>query len=441
MNPVWSADGAQLVFHHANAGDPIVVAQPDGRGETTIYTGRTGEHNHYVNWSPDKRYVYFVRNWRSTEADIWRVPATGGVPEQLTHHNSHVAYPVLLNNRTLIYRASKEDGSGWALYAMDVRHRITHLITQGVEEYQSVSASADGRRLVVTVSNPVASLWTVQITRGVVDESAVKRLPVPAAHAKSARYGEGSVLYLSGKGGEGGLWQWKAGAASPLWNGSGGRVVSSGVRSSDGRSLAFAVRQKGRNVLHVASFDGTAARSLALALDLRSSPSWSLDGQWIAVAADTEEGSRIFKVPLESGEPVRLTDALSFNPVWSPDGQRIVYYDASGGSAIFPLRSVSPNKTPIPMPDISYRGEYEGYRFLPDGRSIVALQGQFRAMDFWLIDLASGTRRQLTRLKPGYQIRSFDVSPDGKEILFDRILENSDIVLIDRAEALVRIEP
>jgi hypothetical protein len=28
-------------------------------------------------------------------------------------------------------------------------------------------------------------------------------------------------------------------------------------------------------------------------------------------------------------------------------------------------------------------------------------------------------------------MRSFDVSPDGKQILFDRISENADIVLID----------
>jgi hypothetical protein len=39
--------------------------------------------------------------------------------------------------------------------------------------------------------------------------------------------------------------------------------------------------------------------------------------------------------------------------------------------------------------------------------------------------------RQLTNLRPGYDVRSFDVSPDGKSILFDRYRENSDVVLID----------
>jgi Tol biopolymer transport system component len=315
---------------------------------------------------------------------------------------------------------------------MDPEHGIPHQITQGVEEYQSVSASTDGRRLVVTVSNPIANLWKAPITAGTVEESGATRVQVPAAHSKFGRYGNGSILYLSGKGGEGGLWEWKNGMALPLWNGSGGRIAFGAARSPDGKFLAFAVRQDGRNVLHITSIDGTGAHPVAETMDLRGTPSWSPDGQWLAVAADTDDGSRIFKIPVQGGDPVRLTEVLSFNPVWAPDGSRIVFYDGSGGGATFPLRAVSPDKAPVAMPEISYRGDYEGYRFLPDGKSMVVIQGQFRAMDFVLIDLASGQKRQLTKLKPGYQVRSFDLSPDGKEILFDRVQENSDIVLIDR---------
>jgi hypothetical protein len=37
----------------------------------------------------------------------------------------------------------------------------------------------------------------------------------------------------------------------------------------------------------------------------------------------------------------------------------------------------------------------------------------------------------LTDLRPGRNIRTFDVTLDGKRILFDRVQENSDIVLIE----------
>ena len=436
LNPVWSADGAELVFHHSNQGDPIMTSQPDGRMERRVFTARPGEHNHYVNWSPDRKFIYFSRGFRASEFDIWRVPSSGGGAERLTHHNSYVAYPVMLDNRTLLYRATKEDGSGWAIYGMDVENRIPHRLSLGVEEYQSLSVSADGRRLVVAVSNPVASIWRIPIGTTIAAESAATKLAVSSAQVKSGRYSRDSILYLSGKGGEGGLWIWKDGAAVSVWHGSAGRVTSGAATSPDGSLIAFSVSENGRNVLHIASYDGTGAHTVAESLDLRSSPSWSPDGKWIAVAAHTENGSRIFKIPVhpEAGEPVQLTDVVTFNPVWSPDGSRIVYYDGSGGGATFPLRAITPDKAPVPMPkpQVTYRGDYEGYRFLPDGKSLIVLQGQFRAMDFWRIELATGERKQLTNLKPGYAIRGFDISPDGKEILFDRVLENSDVVLVHR---------
>jgi Tol biopolymer transport system component len=436
LNPVWSADGSMLVFHHSSVGDPIMLAEPDGRGEKEIFKAREGEHMHYVMFSPDKRYVYFARLWRSTQADIWRVPTAGGIPEQITHHNSHIAYPVLLDNRTLLYRATSPDG-GWAIFGMDVERRIAHQLTSGVEEYQSLSASADGRRLVTTVANPVANLWKVPITSGVAEESAAHPVKVPAAFATLGRYGNGSILYLSGKGGSLGLWEWKDdgrnSSAVPLWTSVAGRVSSGAAMSPDGRSLAFTVQQNGHNTLFLASPDGTGARPLAERLDLCDAASWSPDGQWIAVCAETGEGPRIYKVSAKTGESEQLTDKPSTNPGWSPAGDRIIYYDRSGGSANNTFLSVSPNKTPVGMPDkLAYRGDREGYRFMPDGKSMVYLNGQFREQDFWLVNLETGERRQLTHLKPGYQIRNFDISRDGKEILFDRVQENSDIVLIER---------
>jgi Tol biopolymer transport system component/predicted Ser/Thr protein kinase len=432
LNPVWSVDGTRLLFHHATPGDAIILAEPDGRNETPIFVGRPGEHNHYVMWSPDKRYAYFSRNWRSTEADIWRVPTSGGEAEQITHHNSHVAYPVFLDNRTLLYRATAGDGTGWALYGMDVEHRIPHQVSLGVEEFQSIAGSADGRRLVATVSNPQVSLWKVQITGATVPESAAARVPVPAAHAKSGRYWRGQILFLSGKGGESGLWKLQDGAAVEIWRGSAGAISAPPGLSADGERVALSIRQGGRNTLYVARSDGNGARPVAEKLDLRGPASWSPDGKWITVTADTGEGSRVFKIPVDGGEPVQLTDKLSFVPVWSPDGQLIVYYDGTVGGSTFPLRGVRPDKTPVPVPNISYRGEFEGYRFLPNGK-LVILQGDFRAQDFWELDLRTGEKRRLTQLKPGYAVRSFDISPDGREILFDRVQENSDIVLIDRA--------
>jgi hypothetical protein len=55
--------------------------------------------------------------------------------------------------------------------------------------------------------------------------------------------------------------------------------------------------------------------------------------------------------------------------------------------------------------------------------------GQSR--QFWLLNLATGKTHPLTRLSDRGPIRAFDITRDGKEIVFDRIRETSDIVLID----------
>ena len=59
------------------------------------------------------------------------------------------------------------------------------------------------------------------------------------------------------------------------------------------------------------------------------------------------------------------------------------------------------------------------------------MQGDGPSQDFWLLDLKTGKSRPLTRLANSGNMRTFDVTPDGKQIVFDRLRDNSDIVLID----------
>jgi hypothetical protein len=46
------------------------------------------------------------------------------------------------------------------------------------------------------------------------------------------------------------------------------------------------------------------------------------------------------------------------------------------------------------------------------------------------LDLATKKIRPLTHLTNQGWLRTFDITPDGKSIVFDRSRENSDIVLI-----------
>jgi acetolactate synthase small subunit len=61
----------------------------------------------------------------------------------------------------------------------------------------------------------------------------------------------------------------------------------------------------------------------------------------------------------------------------------------------------------------------------------VFLRGETQHKNLWLIDLDSGAERQLTNLTSDFDIRDFDISPDGREVVLEREQERSDVVLLD----------
>ena len=116
---------------------------------------------------------------------------SGESPERLTHQNAPVNFLAPLDARTLLYVARAEDWSGPWLWALDVESKVTRRVTAGLEQYTSVSASRDGRRVVATVANPTASLWRVPLLDRLVEDRDAQPYPCqpngPWHHASVGR--------------------------------------------------------------------------------------------------------------------------------------------------------------------------------------------------------------------------------------------------------------
>jgi Tol biopolymer transport system component len=442
-NPTWSPDGKMLAFYRPDPGDPIFVADANAGNPQQIFAAEPGVHCHFPTWSPDGSFIYFVKGTPTTDMDVWRIPARGGTAEQITFHHAWVAYPAWLDARTLVYSATADDGSGQWLYAIDVEHRIPHRVSSGIAE-QYLSVAVDQSRphhLVATVANPTAGLWTVPIASDVQPESAVTPIQAANTRASSPRYAGDYLAFLSSKGGADGLWTLdESGTAVELWKGGDGGVVAAPAISPDGQRICFSYRKQGRAALYVVNANGTGLTTLATSIEVQSAASWSPDGKWVAVAANQGEGTRVFKVPLDGGPPVRLRNTLSFNPVWSPDDRFIVYSEQRAGGS-FDVRTMTPDGAPIVVPAVTSLGSRipmafgTPYRFMPDGRSLVTLQGTAPNQNFFCLDLGTGEQRQLTGfdVKSGSVIQNFDISPDGRRIVFDRLRNHADIVLMNLA--------
>jgi Tol biopolymer transport system component/DNA-binding winged helix-turn-helix (wHTH) protein len=428
----WSPDGKRMVYQQYTPGDPLFVAAADGSGAQRIFVDEPGRHCHMLAWSPDGRYIYFARGPHPTrEMDIWRIRPEGGEPARLTHHNARVGYPTPLAGETLLYTVTTAGSTAASLYAMDLTTLATRRVNTGVEEYPTVSAGAGPtrRKLVATVSNPKGALFTVPIADSVVPESGVQRVALPVAHAVSPRFGPGFILYLSSRHGPHGLEKLADGAVTQLWRGDDGGLIGPPSVTADGSRIAFSIHKDGRNLLYSVRSDGSDLRPLASSLDVLDAGSWSADGKWLAVSGNDATGSRIYKVATDSRSPLPLTEPLSLLPVWSPDGTFLIYSASMNGPG-YAVRAVMPDGKTRAMPDLWVPRGGDRYRFRPDGTTVLLLEENGR-QNFWLYDARTGSRRQLTDLAQDATIRSFDVSRDGEQIIFDRIRDHADIVLIE----------
>jgi Tol biopolymer transport system component len=165
------------------------------------------------------------------------------------------------------------------------------------------------------------------------------------------------------------LWRSEEGKAVEVWRGQENRILEPPAISPDGRRIAIVINQAGKRRLQLITADGAESSSVAQAIEIEGSTDWSPDGHWIITGGNDGKGEGLFKIPVAGGAPVRLTNTVGRNPVWSPDGSIIVY----SGPNTFAL--TPSDGTTLKMPDIRTQREGERVRFMPDGRSLVYMQG------------------------------------------------------------------
>jgi Tol biopolymer transport system component len=425
----WSHD-RRLVYHTTAPGDPLFVREPGGSQERRIYVAAAGVHCHFPIWSPDDAFVYFLRGLPPDDWDLWRVRPSGAGLEQITAQRARMAYPVMLDRRTVVYLATDADGSGPWMYAVDVERRVPHRISTGLESYTSLAASADGTRLVTTIATPRTSLWRLSLS-GEGTAAAASGPSLVAANGLTPRFGPGLLLYVSAQGGREGVWSLQRGATREIWGSPHAHIMGAPALSPDGRSIAFAAREGDRSRLYLVDPDGGHARVVTDSLALRGNLAWSPDGQSLVSGVVREGEPRVMRIPLNGDAPVPLVAEYSLDPVWSPDGRFLLYSGADVGTT-FPLRAAAADGRPYPLPSVMLTRGARRVAFLRDPQRLVILRGEIGHKDPWLLDLSTGAERPLAVLPADFTIGDFDISADGTEIVFDRQQPNSYLALIER---------
>ncbi len=425
----WSHDGGRLTYHTPGPGDPLFVSN-GSLATVPIYTAPAGQHSHFQTWAPDGAFIYFVQGELPDKLDIWRIRPVGGTPERITSHAGRVSHPVFLDRRTLVYLATDPDGSGPWLYSMDVERRIPHRLSSGPDRYTSLAATPDGRRLVATLASPRRTLWRMPTPDAPTQASAPAQISLTSGVGFSPRLAADYLIYVSANGTGESIWKLANGAATELWSGQGAQILGAPAIAPDGRNVAFSVRQRGQALLYVMHADGGNARTVTNSLDLQGAPAWTRDGQSVTVAATDHGVPHLFRVPIDGHSPAAFVREYSVDPAWAPDGSFVVYSGPDIGTT-FSVKAVTANAAPHTLPALTLTRGARHLVFLPGGKALLLLRGDIQHKDLWQIDLATGAERQLTRLPADFDIRDFDLSTDGREVVLERAQERSDVVLID----------
>ncbi|HXZ24628.1 MAG TPA: hypothetical protein VEI24_00295 [Nitrospiria bacterium] len=194
--------------------------------------------------------------------------------------------------------------------------------------------------------------------------------------------------------------------------------------SSDGSRIVFASDRSGSTQIWVMDSDGKHPQQLTDDNEGGQSPRWSRDGKEIAfargrgdVAVMNADGSGVHVIMQAedeaSAEPCR---AGAFPGGWSTDDSHITYYSASVTRSIAQLCTIRADGSDIQVIVADPNAYDEEGVYSPDGAEIVyraIINGQH---DIWVVDLATGDRRNLTNdadvdIEPSW-------SPDGQWIIF-----------------------
>ena len=157
-------------------------------------------------------------------------------------------------------------------------------------------------------------------------------------------------------------------------------------------------------------------------------PVYSGDGKWVFYTLP-RDGWKMWKVPADGGEPIRVTDHPGVQPDVSPDGKLIAYMNLTVGEK--PKLYVVPVEggDPIAIFDALPLGRFD-IHWLRDGRSVAYKSNETSIQKIVSQPLDGGEPKILLAAKSESEdIAGWGFSRDGKELYYSTGPTHHNVVL------------
>jgi serine/threonine protein kinase len=442
----FSPDGKQFAFMR---GEPtkgewhLIVANADGTGEKRLAVRKSPDFYEYPAWSPDgKSLAVSVGNTTvGKEMTVVAVNVEDGTERPITSEKWLAVTQV----------AWQADGSGLVMSAVDRDSRLQQLwylsypegtsrrLTNDLNNYAGISMASQTGDLVTLRYDQSSNIWITPITAetqsralrsaSVIDTNQSRQITSGAVkYYGGAWTPDGRIVYSSDASGKRDLWimDQNGGNQKQLTTDAGDNVQP--VISPDGRTIVFVSdRKDARHTLWKIDIDGGSAKQLTNG-NFDRNPAFSPDGQWIIYASMGVSHPNLWRVSINGGDPLKLTDKFSVAPTVSPDGKLIACYywdqkpDTQLGIALIPFEGGQPIKTfALPSPVV---------RWNADGSALTYVDSRSGASNIWSQPIDGGKPVQLTDFKSD-QIFAFEWSRDWKQLACARGIMTSDVVLFN----------
>ena len=439
-----SQDGMRLAFMRANAvsGETaLVVANADGTGEKQVAIRKAP--NPFSaggpSWSSDGNFiasgvVNLDPNTRKGASTVIEVQVEGAVERPVTSQT----WPPAVGQTAWL-----PDGSGLAVIAPESGtglDQIWHVsypdgevrkITNDLNNYSQLSVTADSGALVAVQTEGASRVWVSP--QG--DPSRAKQISFGRYDGQRGLSvtPNGRIVYCSRESGFYDIWIMDGDGKNqkPLTANAGNNFHP--WVTPDGRYIVFtSTRELSRRSVWRMDPDGGNLKRLTDGpgdLFPQSSP----DGSWVVFYSTRSGSPRLWKVSIDGGVPVQLTDQVIFHPTVSPDGSQIAgFYLEDQPNALMKIAIIPfAGNNPVKVLDIpqSVQRDAGGLRWTLDGRALTYVDTTGGVSNIWSLPIDGGKPVQLTDFKTD-RIFWYDFSRDGKQLALSRGTETSDVILI-----------
>jgi len=437
--PSLSPDGRQVVFESDRDGTSHLFVKVIGPGDALRLT--SGPKTDFgPAWSPDGRSIAFVRAEDPLTADIFVMPALGGVERRLTRftfptESIHADSRILdwtPDSNSLVVSGAEQPGSPVSLYLVPLNSGPRRRLTQGRDAVVgdfSPAISPDGRRMAYTRGTynsrlAASDIYVADLKGDFSPAGAPRKLTSARRFASPIWSADGSQLIFSSPDASSpGLFRMslEPGAVPSLLPGPTAGAVWPTLRS--GR-LVFSRGSMDSNVwrqeIVSGHAQGTPVRIIASSAP-DGSAQYSPDGSRIALMSSRSGYPEIWTCGADGQRCIQLTSLngpYTGSPRWSPDGARIAFDSAA--TSDFDIYVIDANGG---VAKRLGRGDDNGVApsWSRDGKWIYFSSRQGGQAEVWKVESRGGTRIQVTR-NGGFLALE---SPDGNTLYYTNDIAGS----------------